>query len=200
MWLLNALNTCVSSNKQLWRPILKRDKRETWVHMRTNLVPEPSPPPTACTCILQATETGAGENLGMTLHPYHMPMYISLVPEPRYEATRTSYPPKQFLEHQACGRSLPHAEQVDPTGHNYTFWQQHMHINIFRSVAATGKLLILLFFLDMSLNCRCDVIVACWGEISDQISQSTTSGFQSSFTLVTKWALQRSQFAALITK
>ena len=30
--------------------------REPWVHMQANLVPRPSPPPTACICILQATK------------------------------------------------------------------------------------------------------------------------------------------------
>ena len=55
-------------------------------------------------------------------------VYISIVPKPVYEATRTSYPLKVFVELHAHGHSLLHTEQVDPTIHNYTFWQQHMHI------------------------------------------------------------------------
>ena len=61
---------------------------------------------------------GERKEITSILHAY---TYISLLPEPGYEATRTSYPPKLFVEQRTCGRSLPHAEQVDPTSHNYTF-------------------------------------------------------------------------------
>ena len=54
-------------------------------------------------------------------------------------------------------------------------------------------------FFDMSSKCAWDVMVACWGEISDQISQSTTSGFQSSFTLVTSLLSQRLFFPEVNT-
>ena len=85
--------------------------RESQVHMCTNLVPRPSPPPTTCTCTLQATKNWSrgkpGNKITSIPHTY--------VPEPRYEATRTSYPPKLFIEWHTYEHSLLHAEQVDTT-------------------------------------------------------------------------------------
>ena len=91
--------------------------RKTVLQLRPPTTPKHQQNLQQCVCTSSKNEVWICRTCDheLRLHPFHMPVLAS------YPAWVRGYenqlPPKLHIEQCACGCSLPHAEQVDPSSH-----------------------------------------------------------------------------------